>query len=104
MTAMDPETTKEEIDIGPKWANIPEDLESAIERIKRLEWVLSDLSRSVEIAIAMDRPELMNEFIVTANKELETKIDQIHNDDQQPIKIVRVVDDVSDKEEKDAKV
>lgn len=104
MTAMDPDETKTEIDIGPKWANIPEDLESAVERIKRLEWVLSDLSRSVEIAIAMDRPELMNEFVVTANKELETKIEQIHDDNQQPIKIVRVVDDVNDKEEKDAKV
>lgn len=37
------QTPKE--DFGPKWTNLPEDLESAIERIKRLEWVLQDLHR-----------------------------------------------------------
>ena len=102
MTAMDDVT-----DIGPKWTNIPEDLESAVERIKRLEWVLQDLSRSVEIAIAMNRPELMQGFIDQANTELENRIEQVHNDEEsQPIKIIRVVDDVSekDKDKKDAKV
>ena len=100
------DVTEQEL-VGPRWANIPEDLESAVERIKRLEWVLQDLSRSVEIAMQMNRPELMQGFIDQANAELENKIEQIHNDEaSKPIKIIRVVDDVSDKDKdkEDAKV
>ena len=92
------QTPKE--DFGPKWTNLPEDLESAIERIKRLEWVLQDLHRGVEIAVAMNRPDLMQTFLDQASSELVNKIDQLHDDEHsQPIKIIRVVDDLTDEPE-----
>jgi hypothetical protein len=92
--------TTEEEDFVTKWTNLPEDLESAIERIKRLEWVLQDLHRGVEIAVAMNRPELMQTFLDQARDELVNKIDQIHDDEHsQPIKIIRVVDDLKDESE-----
>ena len=85
--------TTEEEDFVTKWTNLPEDLE-------RLEWVLQDLHRGVEIAVAMNRPELMQTFLDQARDELVNKIDQIHDDEHsQPIKIIRVVDDLKDESE-----
>jgi hypothetical protein len=94
------EQIKEEIvDKQPQWNNLPEDLESAIERIKELERGLEDLDRSVEIAIAMRQLYLIEGFSDTAKGLLKNKITPIHNDGS-PIKILLLTD--VDKETKDA--
>jgi len=94
------EQIKEEIfDKQPQWNNLPENLESAIERIKELERGLEDLDRSVEIAIAMRQLNLIEGFSDTAKELLKNKITPIHSDGN-PIKIVLLTD--KDKETNDA--
>lgn len=94
MTQLDPEALA-----GPQYDNLPENLDSAIVRIIRLERALDDLVSSVEVALLMNQPHLTELFMNNARELLKNKISEIHNDaDKDPIKIVRVVNDLKDED------
>jgi len=94
MTQLDPQELA-----GPQYDNLPATLEEAIERIRKTETVLDDLVSSVEVALIMNQPQLTEQFMNNARDILKDKIVEIHNDaDKAPIKIVRVVDDLKDKD------
>lgn len=80
------------------WNNLPEDLESAIERIMTLESALDDLDRSVEIAVAMNQVHLINSFSERAKELLTNKIVPVFDDSGEPVKILVVTDDTKESE------
>lgn len=94
MTQLDPQELS-----GPQYDNLPVTLEEAIERIRNTETVLDDLVSSVEVALIMNQPQLTEQFMNNARDLLKDKIVEVHNDEEKaPIKIVRVVDDLEDKD------
>jgi len=100
MTQLDPQELS-----GPQYDNLPVTLEEAIERIRNTETVLDDLVSSVEVALIMNQPQLTEQFMSNARDLLKDKIVEVHNDEEKaPIKIVRVVDDLEDKDKGNVEV
>ena len=100
MTQLDPQELS-----GPQYDNLPVTLEEAIERICNTETVLDDLVSSVEVALIMNQPQLTEQFMNNARDLLKDKIVEVHNDEEKaPIKIVRVVDDLEDKDKGNVEV
>jgi len=100
MTQLDPQELS-----GPQYDNLPVTLEEAIERIRNTETVLDDLVSSVEVALVMNQPQLTEQFMNNARDLLKNKIVEVHNDEEKaPIKIVRVVDDLEDKDKSNVEV
>jgi len=100
MTQLDPQELS-----GPQYDNLPVTLEEAIERIRNTETVLDDLVSSVEVALIMNQPQLTEQFMNNARDLLKDKIVEVHNDEEKaPIKIVRVVDDLEDKDKGNVEV
>ena len=73
----------------PEYINAPADLDEAIERIMRLEFVLGDLTRASEIASITGQHHLTESFRDTANELLKTKV-EIKEQDHGPFKLTIV--------------
>lgn len=65
--------------LGPKYTNMPKDMDAAVERIRELELVLEDLTRAVEIATITQSFTLCEGFVARANEALEKKMLNDHS-------------------------
>lgn len=77
------------------YENLPDTLEEAHSRLFRAETLLDDLVRAFEIAQACGSLEVIKSFVEQSNDYLANKI-KIVRGETKDIKIVTVVDDLSD--------